>query len=67
MEIPSGLAPMAACGSEKEAEDSAMTRSKSGNIDTEMPEDNPLTPHTKSFGKAASEIKKFLKYNINVS
>ena len=61
MEIPSGFEPMLACGSEKLADSLAKTRSKRGNIDTAMPEVNPVSPHTISFGNAAMEIKKFLK------
>lgn len=64
IEIPSGLAPITACGNEKVADASANTRSNSGNMETEMPEVNPLTPQTRSFGKAASDIKKFLKLNF---
>lgn len=60
MLIPSGLAPMLAWGSENVAEASANTRSKSGNIETAIPEVNPESPQTRIFGNAASEIKKFL-------
>lgn len=65
MEAPSGIDPMRACGNEKLADVSAKTRSKSGNIVTQMPEVKPFKPQTRSFGKAASEIRKFLERNFN--
>lgn len=61
MEIPSGFEPMFACGSENVADESAKTRSNSGNIEQAMPEVKPVSPQTINFGNAAMEIKKFLK------
>lgn len=61
IEIPSGFEPILACGSENAAEGSANTRSKSGNIVTPSPDVSPFRPHTRSFGNAAREIKKFLQ------
>lgn len=59
--MPSGFEPILACGSENVVDGSARTRSNSGSMDTAIPEVNPVSPQTRTFGKAASDIRKFLQ------
>lgn len=64
IEIPSTFDPILAFGSVKVADDSAKTRSKSGNMDTAMPDVWPWRPQTRVFGNAAREMRKFLRGNM---
>jgi hypothetical protein len=60
-EIPSGLEPMRPWGIRNFVLVSAATMSNSGSIVTVIPETIPFKPQTRTFGKTASDIKKFLK------
>jgi len=61
MEIPSTFAPILACGNAKLVDESQKTKSKSGNIETAIPDARPCNPQINNLGNAASDIRKFLQ------